>query len=130
MKHITVVGAVIEQDGRIFACQRGPGMSLAGMWEFPGGKIEPGESGPDALAREITEELECTVRVGELVTTTEHQYDFGVVSLTTYVCALLDGTPRLTEHSEGRWLPVSELHSVEWAPADIPAVEILIERLG
>lgn len=98
-------------------------MSLSGFWEFPGGKIEPGESAQEALAREMREELLCTVSVGELVETTAHEYDFGVVTLTTFYATLIDGEPRLTEHSEIRWIPVAELRSVEWAPADVPAVE-------
>lgn len=124
-KQIIVVGAVIMQDGRVFATQRGPGMTLAGLWEFPGGKIEAGESPQEALAREIEEELTCTVAVGEFLTTTTYEYDFGVVSLSTYLCKLIEGTPTTGEHSDGRWLSTGELFSVVWAPADIPAVRML-----
>ena len=124
-KRIVVVGAVIFSDGKIFATKRGEGMSLQGMWEFPGGKIENGETPQQALVREIQEELGAVVSVGELVTTTEHEYDFGIVELTTYRCSLISGTPAITEHSESLWLEPSQLHTLEWAPADIPAVEIL-----
>jgi 8-oxo-dGTP diphosphatase len=124
-KQINVVGAVIVREGLILCAQRGPGGALPGMWEFPGGKIEPHETPRDALAREIIEELECEVAVGELITTTTHEYDFGVVVLTTFYCELLSGTPVLTEHAEVAWLAPGELNSLEWAPADIPAVELI-----
>lgn len=98
-------------------------MSLPGMWEFPGGKIEPDESPEQALRRELDEELQCEVDIGEHVATTEHEYDFGIVILTTFYCSLLNGEPRLTEHAEIRWVQTKELDQLEWAPADIPAVE-------
>jgi 8-oxo-dGTP diphosphatase len=120
-KTINVVGAVIVNEGAVLCAQRGPG-ALAGMWEFPGGKIEPGESARDALAREIDEELQCEVKVGDEVVTTTHEYDFGIVNLTTFYCDLLDGEPQLTEHAEVRWEAPDQLHLLEWAPADIPAV--------
>tara|TARA_R110002051_G_scaffold90328_2_gene159080 strand:+ start:206 stop:604 length:399 start_codon:yes stop_codon:yes gene_type:complete len=124
-KQIDVVGAVIVRDDLVLCAQRGPGGALPGMWEFPGGKIEAGETARDALAREITEELECEVAVGELITTTTHEYDFGIVVLTTFYCELLSGTPVLTEHAEVVWLSPAELSALEWAPADIPAVELI-----
>ena len=124
-KEISVVGAVIVQEDRILCAQRGFTGALPGMWEFPGGKVEQGEAPRDALVREIDEELECEVVVGAEVTTTIHEYDFGVVTLTTFLCELVGGTPRLTLHVEFRWLNTSELDALEWAPADIPAVDLL-----
>lgn len=128
-KRINVVGAVFVRDGKILAAKRGPAMALPGLWEFPGGKIEPGESERDALKREITEEFQCEAVIGDYLTTTEYEYTFGVVSLSTYFAELKTTNPELTEHSEIRWLEPSELFEVEWAPADIPAVELLAERV-
>lgn len=122
MRRISVVGAVIVRDGRVFAAQRGEGGSLPGLWEFPGGKIEPDETPEAALAREIVEELSCDVSVGDRLVTTTHLYDFGEVTLTTFYCQLVSGEPHLTEHASMRWLLPTELEDVEWAPADLPAV--------
>lgn len=125
LKQIVVVGAVIVRDGLILCAQRGPSGALAGMWEFPGGKVEAEETPREALEREITEELGCRVEVGDELTTTTHEYDFGIVTLTTFYCLLIDGEPRLTEHQAVVWLSPADLLSVHWAPADIPAVELL-----
>ncbi|HWC24312.1 MAG TPA: (deoxy)nucleoside triphosphate pyrophosphohydrolase [Flexivirga sp.] len=129
-KQIDVVGAVLVRDGTVLAAQRGPTMALAGHWEFPGGKIEAGESPQEALARELDEELLCTATIGDHVETTSYEYDFGIVTLTTYFATLDAGEPRATEHAELRWIPVRELQSVEWAPADIPAVERIMQVLA
>lgn len=124
-KQISVVGAVIVRNNEILCAQRGLNGSLGGMWEFPGGKIEPSETPREALEREIREELLCEVRVGAEVTTTVHEYDFGIVSLTTFFCDLVSGEPQLTEHEATRWLPKKRLLELVWAPADIPAVELI-----
>ena len=123
--HITVVGAVIVRDGLIYCARRGPAGALPGMWEFPGGKVETGESFEGALVREIGEELDCTVTVLEPLETTTHEYDFAIVTLATFLCELAAGEPRSNEHAEEAWLPMSELETLDWAPADIPAVEKL-----
>lgn len=128
-KTINVVGAVFIRDGRVLAAQRSEKMSLPLFWEFPGGKIEQGESPVEALKRELREELNVLAEVGEHVETTVYEYDFGVVALQTYYCTLLAGEPELTEHTKIRWLAPSELFSVEWAPADVPAVEKINEKL-
>lgn len=129
MRRITVVGAVIVRDGHILAARRGPKMSLAGLWEFPGGKVERGEDPREALAREIREELDCSVKVKDYITVTDHQYDFGIVSLSTYYCELVQGEPVFSEHSEISWVSPAELLTLDWAPADIPAVEKIKEDL-
>lgn len=121
-KQINVVGAVILRDGLVLCAQRGPGGALAGKWEFPGGKIEKDETPREALEREIDEELRIHVRVGDEVESTTHEYDFGIVTLTTFFCDLLGGEPELTEHAAVVWLAPGELTGLDWAPADVPAV--------
>lgn len=123
---IEVVGAIIVRDESVLVAQRGPGKALAGLWEFPGGKVEAGESPTDALTREIVEELGCRIKVGEHVTTTTHKYEFGTIELATYYAALTSGTPVASEHAELRWVPLDDLQSLEWAPADLPTVEAIV----
>lgn len=125
-KQISVVGAVIVRNGEILCARRGPEGQLPGMWEFPGGKVEGDESPREALIREIDEELGCEIVVGDEVTTTTHPYDFATIVLTTFLCELISGVPTLTEHAEVRWLPPSRLSELEWAPADVPAVDIIM----
>lgn len=122
---IDVVGAAIMQNGRVLCGQRGPGKSLAGYWEFPGGKIETGETPSEALRREIEEELLCEVAVGQEVCTSEHLYDFGKVRLTTFICHLISGTPRMTEHAQIRWMEPVHMPELNWAPVDVEAVKLI-----
>jgi 8-oxo-dGTP diphosphatase len=93
------------------------------LWEFPGGKVEKGEQQEEALKREIQEEMHCTIEIGEKIEHTVHEYDFGIVHLTTYHCKLIEGEPVLTEHSAIKWLSPDELHTLDWTPADIPTIE-------
>jgi 8-oxo-dGTP diphosphatase len=128
-KQIHVVGAVNTRGGLVMCAQRGDDGNLPGLWEFPGGKIEQGESKQAALVREIAEELGCTVEVGREVTTTTHEYEFGEVTLTTFYCRLVAGAPKLTEHASLKWLPPDELETIPRAPADIPALALIRAEL-
>ena len=122
-KQINVVGAIIVKNGKILCAQRGYDKSLPELWEFPGGKIEIGESTSQALKREIREELllELANDIEEFMFTS-YEYDFGIVNLTTFICHIQNGEPTLTEHIEIKWLNKIELDQIDWAPADIPTV--------
>ena len=122
---IRVVGAVFHDGERFLACRKKPGKPLEGHWEFPGGKIEPGETPEQALAREIREELNLIAEVGQKVTTTTYEYDFATIELTTFYCTLVDGDLRLTDHDDTKWVTSTEATHLTWAPADIPAVEAI-----
>ena len=122
MKTIKVVAAVIcdslQTKTRIFATARGYG-EFKGMWEFPGGKIEPGETPQKALAREIKEELATAIKVGELIDTIEYDYPDFHLSMDCFWCEVVEGDLVLLEAQEARWLTKDELDSVEWLPADM-----------
>lgn len=124
-KQIRVVGAAIVREGKVMCAQRGGGKQLSGKWEFPGGKIEPHETPREALHREIEEELLCEVEIGDEVCTDSYDYDFGTVTLTVFICHLLSGEPRRTEHQEFRWLDPADMPTLDWAPADHKAVSLI-----
>lgn len=128
MRYIYVVGAVIVKDKRVLCVQRGPDQSLPYKWEFPGGKIEKGESPQTALRREINEELNCEIEVGQNIEQTVYEYPFGTVHLSTYYCRII-GEPKLTEHMDKLWLAQDELLSLDWAPADVPAVKMIMTHV-
>ena len=128
MKTVHVVAAVIRDGDRVFATQRGYGEHKDG-WEFPGGKIEPGETPQQALVREIREELDTLVRVGELLTTVEHDYPAFHLSMQCFLCEIAAGTPLLREHEAARWLKAEELDSVAWLPADRPVAALIREQM-
>lgn len=130
LKRINVVGAAIIKDGLVLCAQRGPQSSLAGLWEFPGGKIEADETPREALIREIREELHADIEVGDEVTSTTHQYAFGEVTLTTFYCELLSCGLTLTEHEAVKWHAPRDLESLQWAPADAPAVQSIVSRFA
>ncbi|HIW11586.1 MAG TPA: (deoxy)nucleoside triphosphate pyrophosphohydrolase [Candidatus Salinicoccus stercoripullorum] len=125
-KYIRVVGAVIvNENDEILCAQRPEGKSLELMWEFPGGKIEEGEEPLDALIRELEEEMGCRIEVGDKITTTVHEYDFGIVELTTYYSKVTSGEIQLLEHVDMKWLKRDVIDALDWAPADIPAIELI-----
>lgn len=117
MKTIKVAAAIIVDEGRIFATQRGYGAFKDG-WEFPGGKVEAGETSREALAREIREELDTEIRVGELFETVEYDYPDFHLSMDCFICTVRSGGLVLKEHEAARWLTAETLETVEWLPAD------------
>ena len=129
MKTIEVAAAIIVKDNRIFATQRGYGEFKDG-WEFPGGKIEPGESAQEALVREIREELDVDIRVGKLLETVEYDYPEFHLTMHCFICELLSEEIVLKEHEDARWLKKEELDSVPWLPADITIIEKIKAYMG
>lgn len=117
MKKIEVVAAIIIRDGKVFATQRGYG-EWKDWWEFPGGKIEAGECPQEALVREIREELEAEIQVGELIETIEWDYPDFHLTMHCFVCSLVSESMHLNEHEDSAWLTRDTLHSVKWLPAD------------
>ncbi|MEL3959990.1 (deoxy)nucleoside triphosphate pyrophosphohydrolase [Lysinibacillus endophyticus] len=123
-KLLHVVAAIIENDQHeIFCALRGPNMSLPNYWEFPGGKIENGETPEKALVREIKEEFDCVINVGEKVEDTTWEYEDVIVRLQTFKANIIAGVPIAMEHADARWVARDKLKKFEFAPADIPAVE-------
>lgn len=124
MKIIKVVAAVIKKDAKVFATQRGYGEFKDG-WEFPGGKIEPGETPQEALKREIKEELDANIEVGELIDIVEYDYPNFHLSMQCFWCELKGDKIELKEHEAAKWLELNskELESVEWLPADRGVIE-------
>ena len=124
MKQIEVVAAIIRKDNKIFATQRGYG-EWKDWWEFPGGKMEAGESPEEALKREIREELSTDISVDDLLCTVEYDYPKFHLTLHCYLCSLLGETLHLNEHEAARWLTKDELDSVRWLPADLEVVDMI-----
>lgn len=127
---LIVTCAIIIDRGKILICQRGEGMSLPFKWEFPGGKAEPGESGPAAIVREIREELQLDIEVLERWTPVEHAYPTFRIRLIPFVTRLKGGVLTLEEHLDARWVSADELHRYDWAPADVPIVRQIEARAG
>lgn len=117
MKKIEVVAAIIIRDGKVFATQRGYG-EWKDWWEFPGGKIEAGECPQEALVREIREELDAEIEVGELIETVEWDYPAFHLTMHCFICSLVSESMHLNEHEASAWLTRETLHSVKWLPAD------------
>ena len=127
MDPVAVVGAAVLRQGRVLASRRTEPPGLAGLWEFPGGKVEAGESDVDALRRELREELHVEAEVGARLGGDLAIGDTAV--LRVYLCSLLSGEPRLVDHDEHRWLAADELGDVAWIPVDLPLVGLLAEHL-
>ena len=125
MKTIEVAAAVIIREGNVFATQRGYGQ-WQGWWEFPGGKIESGERPQEALVREIQEELDAEIEVGDLLETVEWDYPDFHLTMHCFLCSLLSDSFHLNEHEAAAWLTPEDLHSVRWLPAD----EGLVDRIS
>ena len=124
MKTVSVVAAIIIKDGTVLATKRGYG-ELAGGWEFPGGKIESGETPQQALAREIKEELDAVISVGEHLITAEYDYPAFHLSMGCYVCTLEGSHLELLEHSDAIWATAASIDSLEWLPADMQVVDAI-----
>lgn len=127
-KIINVVAAAIEKDGKFFCAQRPEGKSLGGFWEFPGGKLEKGESPEQALIREIKEELNSEIQIISYINEASYDYDFGTVVMKTYHAELISGNLELLEHQNSTWLAPHELSTINWAPVDRPAVRLLSNK--
>lgn len=128
MKTIKVVAAVIRDRDKIFATQRGYG-EFKGGWEFPGGKIEEGETPQEALKREIMEELDTEIEVGELIDTIEYDYPDFHLSMDCFWCELQSEHVVLNEHEDAKWLSRAQLDSVDWLPADVTLVDKIAKAM-
>lgn len=124
MKVIDVVGAVIlNESNQVLCALRSKNMSLPGKWEFPGGKVEVGETHKETVKREIREELSCEISVGPLITDCLHDYPNITIRLYTYDAQLISGQPIPHEHERLEWVDIASLADLDWAPADIPTVQ-------
>ena len=122
MKNIRVSAAVIHRDGKIFATQRGYG-EYKGKWEFPGGKREEGESGEEALYREIREELDSKVEIEKLICTTDFDYPTFHLTMDVYLASLVDGKLTLLEHEDAKWVSLDSIDNLDWLPADWSVID-------
>lgn len=127
-KRVEVVAAIIKKDGKIFATQRGYGEFKDG-WEFPGGKVEPGETLETALIREIKEELDIAIEIGGLLDTIEYDYPTFHLIMHCFLCTIVSGSLILKEHEAARWLSKEQLQTVDWLPADLGLIKKLEEIL-
>ena len=126
---MNVTCAIIERDGLVLAAQRSAAMSMPLKWEFPGGKIHEGETPEECLRRELVEELGIQVAVGKSLPASTHHYPTFTVTLYPYVCTITAGEIVIHEHEAIVWLPLDELHSLDWAEADLPVIEAYLEQV-
>lgn len=128
MKEIKVVAAIIQKENKILATKRGYG-EFINMWEFPGGKIESGETKEQALVREIKEELNIEISVDKFAIDIEYQYPNFYLFRSCFMCSIKEGSIELLEHNDGKWITKEELNTLNWLPADIDAVNYLKENM-
>ncbi|WP_404807279.1 (deoxy)nucleoside triphosphate pyrophosphohydrolase [Methanobrevibacter smithii] len=128
MKQIKVVAAIIKNEDKILATKRGYG-EFINMWEFPGGKIESGETKKQALVREIKEELNIEINVDKFALDIEYQYPNFYLFMSCFMCSIKEGSIELLEHNDGKWITKEELNTLNWLPADIDAVNYLKENM-
>ncbi len=128
MKEIKVVAAIVQKENKILATKRGYG-EFINMWEFPGGKIESGETKEQALVREIKEELNIEINVDKFAIDIEYQYPNFYLFMSCFMCSIKEGSIELLEHNDGKWITKEELNTLNWLPADIDAVNYLKENM-
>lgn len=128
MKEIKVVAAIIQKENKILATKRGYG-EFINMWEFPGGKIESGETKEQTLVREIKEELNIEINVDKFAIDIEYQYPNFYLFMSCFMCSIKEGSIELLEHNDGKWITKEELNTLNWLPADIDAVNYLKENM-
>lgn len=128
MKEIKVVAAIIQKENKILATKRGYG-EFINMWEFPGGKIESGETKEQALVREIKEELNIEISVDKFAIDIEYQYPNFYLFMSCFMCSIKEGSIELLEHNDGKWITKEELNTLNWLPADIDAVNYIKENM-
>lgn len=128
MKEIKVVAAIIQKENKILATKRGYG-EFINMWEFPGGKIESGETKEQALVREIKEELNIEISVDKFAIDIEYQYPNFYLFMSCFMCSIKEGSIEFLEHNDGKWITKEELNTLNWLPADIDVVNYLKENM-
>ena len=126
---IPVTAAIILHKNQVLAARRAPHKHMGGYWEFPGGKIELGETPEQSLARELSEEMGITVQVGEHFYTNQHDYGEKQIMLSAYLCSWSEGELTLNDHDAIKWCTPNELLSLDWAPADIPIAQALVAAM-
>jgi|SRR6185369_2441871 len=128
-KHIHVTWAIIEREGLVLAARRSAAMAMPLKWEFPGGKVDHGESREECLRRELFEELGIAVTVGKSLPLATHDYPAFTVTLHPFICSIASGEIVLFEHAAISWLPPEQLHTLDWAEADLPVIESYLAEL-
>lgn len=130
-KHLDVVAGLIKDKDKFFICQRSEGMTLPEMWEFPGGKIEKNETPEQALIREISEELDCDIIVGNHIDTSDFDYGNFSITISVYICTLINNTiPTINEHMDSAWIRVEQFDNYIFPPADLNALNKIKEIYG